>query len=238
MSRDSPTSDRGKFCDRTSGGVAVSVGRHGARPGGRDDRRCRCVRVRRVGAGPDRQFGHRYRLQREHMPGNGSAPGRRRLVSPRFDESRMGDRRRFRDAAGRALGSPVRRFVSGLRQRDLSREPVRQQFMRARRRHGTLPLHRQERAGGRPPGDRLSVRRMPSSLGGQTVTAAIAAAGRPERKQLNRQKFPASPPVRASNARRWSSVMLVVMAAVSRAVAQEDRSPALGFARTTPAANS
>ena len=32
--------------------------------------------------------------------------------------------------------------------------------------------------------------------------------------------------------------MLVVMAAVSRAVAQEDRSPALGFARTTPAANS
>ena len=75
---------------------------------------------------------------------------------------------------------------------------------------------------------------LPSSLGGQTVTAAIAATGRPERKQLKRQKFPASPPVRASNARRWSSVMLVVMAAVSRAVAQEDRSPALGFGRTTP----
>ena len=41
-----------------------------------------------------------------------------------------------------------------------------------------------------------------SSLGGQTVTAAIAAAGRPETKQENRQKFPASSPVRASNARR------------------------------------
>ena len=75
---------------------------------------------------------------------------------------------------------------------------------------------------------------LPSSLGGQTVTAAIAATGRPERKQLKRQKFPASPPVRASNARRWSSVMLVVMGAVSRAVAQEDRSPALGFGRSTP----
>ena len=73
-----------------------------------------------------------------------------------------------------------------------------------------------------------------SSLGGQTVTAAIAAAGRPERKQENRQKLPASPLVRASNARRWSSVMLVVMAAVSRAVAQEDRSPALGFVPTPP----
>ena len=35
-------------------------------------------------------------------------------------------------------------FVSGLRQRDLSREPVRQQFMRARRRHDALPLYRQE----------------------------------------------------------------------------------------------
>ena len=90
----------------------------------------------------------------------GSAPGRRRLVSPRFDGSRMGDRRRFRAAAGRALGAPVRRFVSGLRQRGLSREPVRQQFMRARRRYGALPLHRQEQAGRRSPGDRLSVRRI------------------------------------------------------------------------------
>ena len=90
----------------------------------------------------------------------GSAPGRRRLVSARFDRSRMGDRRRFRAAAGRALGAPVRRFVSGLRQRDLSREPVRQQFMRARRRHDGLPLYRQEQAGRGPPGDRLSVRRI------------------------------------------------------------------------------
>ena len=83
-----------------------------------------------------------------------------RRFSPRFDGSRMGDRRRFRAAAGRTLGAPVRRFVSGLRQRGLSREPVRQQFMRARRRYGALPLHRQEQAGRRSPGDRLSVRRI------------------------------------------------------------------------------
>ena len=95
---------------------------------------------RRAGAGADRQFGHGYRLQREHMSGKRSAPGRRRLVPPRFDGSRLGDQRRFRDAAGCALGAPVRRFVSGLRQRDLSREPVRQQCMRARRRQDGLQL--------------------------------------------------------------------------------------------------
>ena len=61
---------------------------------------------------------------------------------------------------GLPLGAPIRRFVSELRQRDLSREPVRQQFMRARRRHDGLPLHRQEQAGRRPPGDHLSVRRI------------------------------------------------------------------------------
>ena len=37
----------------------------------------------------------------------------------------------------------------------------------------------------------------PSSLGGQTVTAAIAAAGWPETKHENRQKLPASALVRA-----------------------------------------
>ena len=36
---------------------------HGACRGGRDNRRRRCVRVRRAGAGPDRQFGQRYRLR-------------------------------------------------------------------------------------------------------------------------------------------------------------------------------
>ena len=46
----------------------------------------------------------------------------------------------------------------------------------------------------------------PSSLRGQTVTAAIAAAGQPERKQEKRQKFLALPLIRVSNARRWSSV--------------------------------
>ena len=52
------------------------------------------------------------------------------------------------------------RFVSGLRQRDLSREPVRQQFMQTRRCHGGLPLHRQEQAGRGPPRDRLPVLRI------------------------------------------------------------------------------
>ena len=48
---------------RRSGCIAVSVDLHGACRGGRDNRRRRCVRVRRAGAGPDRQFGHRYRLR-------------------------------------------------------------------------------------------------------------------------------------------------------------------------------
>ena len=52
----------------------------------------------------------------------------------------------------------------------------------------------------------------------------------PARKETGKQaEVPGLAVVRASNAQRWSSVMLVVMAAVSRAVAQEDRSPALGL---------
>ena len=61
-------------------------------------------------------------------------------------DSRMGDRRRFRAVRlDRALGAPVRRSYLDFGQRGLSREPVRQQFMRARRRYGALPLHRQDR---------------------------------------------------------------------------------------------
>ena len=60
------------------------------------------------------------------------------------------------------------------------------------------------------------------SKDGRTVTAAMAAAGWPFAVHENRQKLSNFPLVRASNARRCSSVMLVVsgMASVSVTVAR------------------
>ena len=74
--------------------------------------------------------------------------------------------------------------------------------------------------------------------GGQTVTAAMAAVGSPETKQENRQKLPAPPSVRASDARRCSSVMLVMTALPVAAARRGPFSGLLRFAPLPPAATS
>ena len=68
------------------------------------------------------------------------------------------------------------------------------------------------------------------AAGGWTVTAAMAAAGWSFAVHENRQKLSNFPLVRASNARRCSSVMLVVsgMTSISATVAQGEPSPAPG----------